>query len=103
MTLSADLLKDGTKHLSGLEQAVLRNIEAVSQLADKTRTSMGPNGNNTWICAYLHVKGMNKMVINHLDKLFVTHDSATILKELEVIHPAAKVVVMAAKSQEAEV
>lgn len=47
MTLSADLLKDGTKHLSGLEQAVLRNIEAVSQLADKTRTSMGPNGNNT--------------------------------------------------------
>jgi len=90
MTLSADLLKDGTKHLSGLEQAVLRNIEAVSQLADKTRTSMGPNG-------------MNKMVINHLDKLFVTHDSATILKELEVIHPAAKVVVMAAKSQEAEI
>eukprot|EP01105_Mastigella_eilhardi_P006320 TRINITY_DN17933_c0_g1_i1.p1 TRINITY_DN17933_c0_g1~~TRINITY_DN17933_c0_g1_i1.p1 ORF type:complete len:554 (-),score=168.38 TRINITY_DN17933_c0_g1_i1:47-1528(-) len=43
------------------------------------------------------------MVINHLEKLFVTSDAATIMKELEVIHPAAKMVVLAAKQQEAEV
>lgn len=43
------------------------------------------------------------MVINHLEKLFVTHDAATIMKELEVVHPAAKMVVMASQSQEQEV
>jgi T-complex protein 1 subunit theta len=46
--------------------------------------------------------GMNKMVVNHLGKLFVTHDTATITKELEVIHPAAKIIVMAAEAQEQE-
>jgi T-complex protein 1 subunit theta len=46
---------------------------------------------------------MNKMVINHLDKLFVTSDAATIVKELEVAHPAAKLVVLAAQAQEAEI
>lgn len=43
------------------------------------------------------------MVVNHLGKLFVTHDSATIMKELEVIHPAAKIVVLASEAQEQEV
>ena len=43
------------------------------------------------------------MVINHLDKLFVTSDAATIVKELEVAHPAAKLVVLAAQAQEAEI
>jgi T-complex protein 1 subunit theta len=49
---------------------------------------------------------MNKMVINHLKKLFVTNDAATIIRirrELEVVHPAAKMLVMASQSQEAEV
>lgn len=46
---------------------------------------------------------MNKLVINHLDKLFVTSDTGTIVGELEVAHPAAKMVVMAAKMQEQEV
>ena len=40
---------------------------------------------------------MKKMVINHLDKIFVTSDAATIMTELEVAHPAAKMVVMASK------
>jgi T-complex protein 1 subunit theta len=40
---------------------------------------------------------MKKMVINHLDKTFVTSDAATIMRELEVAHPAAKMVVMASK------
>lgn len=46
--------------------------------------------------------GRNKMVINHLDKLFVTSDAATIIRELEVVHPAGKVLVMASQQQEHE-
>lgn len=46
---------------------------------------------------------MNKMVVNHLQKLFVTSDAATILRELEVNHPAAKIVVKATQQQENEV
>lgn len=45
---------------------------------------------------------MNKMVINHLDKLFVTSDAATIIREVEVHHPAARMIAMAAKMQESE-
>ena len=40
------------------------------------------------------------MIINHLDKLFVTSDAATILRELEVEHPAAKMLVFASHQQE---
>ena len=46
---------------------------------------------------------MNKMVINHLEKLFVTCDAATIVNELEVQHPAARILVLAAKAQEQEI
>ena len=46
---------------------------------------------------------MFKLVINHLDKIFVTSDTATIVKEMEVVHPAAKLVVEAARKQEQEV
>jgi T-complex protein 1 subunit theta len=46
---------------------------------------------------------MNKMLINHLDKIFVTSDTATLLQELEVAHPAAKIMVMAAQMQESEI
>jgi len=45
---------------------------------------------------------MNKMVINYLEKLFVTSDAATILKETDVNHPAAKMIAQAAKMQENE-
>ena len=43
------------------------------------------------------------MLINHLDKIFVTSDTATLLKELEVAHPAAKIMTMAAQMQESEI
>ncbi|XP_076163413.1 chaperonin containing TCP1 subunit 8 isoform X2 [Ptiloglossa arizonensis] len=46
---------------------------------------------------------MNKMVINHIEKLFITNDAATIINELEVEHPAVKLLVLASKMQEAEV
>lgn len=84
-----NLMKAGTQTLTGLDQAVLRNIEACCKLSDITRTSLGPNG-------------MNKLIINHLDKIFVTNDAATIIREMEIDHPAAKMVVMAAAMQEAE-
>ena len=45
---------------------------------------------------------MNKMVINNLDKLFVTSDAATIIREVEVHHPAARMIAAAAKMQESE-
>jgi len=85
-----DLLKDGHKHFSGVDEAVLKNIEACKGLSTITRTSIGPNG-------------MNKMVVNHLGKLFLTNDAATIVKEMEVVHPAAKLVALAAHSQEEEI
>lgn len=84
------MLKEGHKHLSGLEEAVLKNIDACKELSAITRTSLGPNG-------------MNKMVINHLDKLFVTNDAATIVNELEVQHPAAKILVLAGRAQQEEI
>ncbi|XP_059463337.1 T-complex protein 1 subunit theta [Corylus avellana] len=84
------MLKEGHKHLSGLDEAVIKNIDACKQLSAITRTSLGPNG-------------MNKMVINHLDKLFVTNDAATIVNELEVQHPAARILVLASKAQQEEI
>jgi len=86
----SDLLKEGTKHLTGVSEATLQNITAVQDLSKITRTSLGPNG-------------MNKMVVNHLEKLFVTSDAAAIVRELDVIHPAARLTVLAQQMQEQEV
>lgn len=47
--------------------------------------------------------GRNKLIINHLGRMFVTSDAATIIREIEVVHPAAKLLVMASQAQEAEV
>jgi T-complex protein 1 subunit theta len=67
----SNLLKEGHKHFGGLEEAIVKNINACREISNITRTSLGPNG-------------MKKMVINHLEKVFVTSDAATIMKELEV-------------------
>jgi len=84
------MMKDGARFFSGLEEAVIRNIDACKEFAETVQTCYGPNG-------------MNKMVINHLDKLFVTNDAATIMRELEVEHPAAKMLILGAQMQEKEV
>ena len=47
--------------------------------------------------------GMNKLVVNHLEKLYITSDAATIVDELEVVHPAAKMLARAAQMQVQEV
>jgi len=78
------------QYFSGLEETVYRNINACKQFAQTVRTAYGPNG-------------MNKMVINHLEKLFVTSDAATIIRELEVEHPAAKLMISASQMQEQEI
>lgn len=82
-------LKSGSTHYSGMHAVTLRNIEACQNLSKIVRTSMGPNG-------------MNKIVVNHLEKLFISKDTSTIMKELEVIHPAAKIIVLATQAQEQE-
>uniref|UniRef100_A0A5K3FR08 T-complex protein 1 subunit theta n=2 Tax=Mesocestoides corti TaxID=53468 RepID=A0A5K3FR08_MESCO len=83
------MLKDGTRHFEGLEEAVYRNIEACVAIAKTTRSTYGPSG-------------QNKIVINHIGKQFVTNDAATILRELEVQHPAAKMIILATQQQEQE-
>lgn len=83
------MLKEGTKTFEGVDEAVIRNIDAATQIASIVSSSTGPNG-------------MKKLVVNHLDKILVTADTATILKELEVQHPAAKLLVLAATMQEQE-
>jgi len=86
----ASMMKDGARFYSGLEEAVFRNIGACKEFAETVQSCYGPNG-------------MNKMVINHLEKLFVTNDAATIIRELEVEHPAAKLMILGSQMQETEV
>lgn len=83
------MLKKGHRAMEGLEGATLRNVEACREISTITRTSLGPNG-------------MNKLVVNHLGKIIVTSDCATIVKTLEVEHPAAKMLQLAAEAQDFE-
>ncbi|CAG0922118.1 unnamed protein product [Notodromas monacha] len=86
----ASMLKEGSKFFAGIEEAVIRNIEACKEFTNTVKTAYGPNG-------------MNKIIINHFGKLFLTSDCGTIVRELEVNHPAAKMIVQASTMQEQEV
>lgn len=86
----AQMMKDGARMFSGLEEAVYRNISACKEFSKTVMSAYGPNG-------------MNKMVINFIEKQFVTSDAGTIMRELDVEHPAAKLMVMSSQMQEAEV
>lgn len=83
------LFKQGYQNYESEDGAVIRNIEACRAIAQTVQTSLGPYGRN-------------KIVINHLQKMILTSDAASILKELDVVHPAAKLIVMASQQQEAE-
>ena len=83
------MLKDGHTSTTGLEGATLRNIAAAKQLTQIITTSLGPNG-------------MNKLVVDHLEKITVTSDCATIVNQLEIEHPAAKMLSLGAKMQDEE-
>uniref|UniRef100_A0A8C9LB23 T-complex protein 1 subunit theta n=1 Tax=Pavo cristatus TaxID=9049 RepID=A0A8C9LB23_PAVCR len=84
----AQMLKEGAKHYSGLEEAVYRNIQACKELAQTTRTAYGPNGKPHW----------QSYLIKQLQK--IDNDVRLLLK---VQHPAAKMLVMASHMQEQEV
>ena len=83
------LLKDGASQTKGRE-AQRNNISAAKIIADIVRTSLGP-------------RGMDKMLVDSLGDMTITNDGATILKEIDVQHPAAKMLVEIAKSTDNEV
>mmetsp|Transcript_25842 Transcript_25842/g.40082 ORF Transcript_25842/g.40082 Transcript_25842/m.40082 type:complete len:544 (+) Transcript_25842:139-1770(+) len=83
------MLKSGHRHMEGVDGVTLRNIEAAKGLSSIVASSLGPNG-------------MNKLVVNHLGKIIVTSDCATIVKELEIEHPAARMLQLAAEMQDSE-
>jgi len=61
---------------------MLKNIEACKKISDMIKTSLGPNGIQTIPSILIFFKGMKKMIVNHLEKIFVTSDAATILTEV---------------------
>ncbi|AWR94993.1 thermosome subunit alpha [Acidianus brierleyi] len=83
------LFKEGTSRNSGRD-ALKNNILAARTLAEMLRSSLGP-------------KGLDKMLIDSFGDVTITNDGATIVKEMEIQHPAAKLLVEAAKAQDSEV
>ena len=80
------ILKEGTSRRRGRE-AQRNNIMAARIVAEVLRSTLGP-------------RGMDKMLIDSLGDITITNDGATILDEIEVEHPAAKMMVEAAKTQD---
>ena len=83
------VLKEGTSRRRGKE-AQKNNIMAAKIIAQAVRSSIGP-------------KGMDKMLVDSMGDVTITSDGATILKEMEVEHPAAKMMVEISKTQDDEV
>jgi len=83
------ILKEGSSRSRGKE-AQKNNIMAAKIVAGAVRSSMGP-------------KGMDKMLVDSMGDVTITSDGHTILKEIEVEHPAAKMMVEVAKTQDDEV
>lgn len=80
------ILKEGTTRNRGKE-AQRNNIMAAKVIAEVLKTTLGP-------------RGMDKMLIDSLGDITITNDGATILKDIEVEHPAAKMMVEIAKTQD---
>src|SRR6266705_3533771 len=83
------ILKEGTKENKGRE-AQRNNIAAAKQVASMVKSCLGP-------------RGMDKMLVSSIGDATITNDGATILKEMDVEHPAAKMMVEIAKSVDNEV
>ncbi|OYT51005.1 MAG: thermosome subunit, partial [Desulfurococcales archaeon ex4484_217_2] len=83
------VLKEGTQRTTGRD-ALRANILAARILSESLRTSLGP-------------RGLDKMLVDSFGDVTITNDGATIVKEMEVQHPAAKLLVEVAKAQDAEV
>jgi archaeal chaperonin len=83
------ILKEGTQRSTG-KDAQRNNILAAKVVAQTVRTTLGP-------------RGMDKMLVSSIGDVIITNDGATIMKELDVQHPAAKMLVEVAKTQDNEV
>lgn len=83
------ILKEGSKRTRGRD-AQSNNIMAAKAVAEAVRTTLGP-------------KGMDKMLVDSMGDVVITNDGATILKEMDIEHPAAKMVVEVAKTQDEQV
>ncbi|MGB9884513.1 MAG: thermosome subunit beta [Methanomassiliicoccales archaeon] len=82
------ILKEGTKRERGRD-AQYNNIMAARAVADAVRSSLGP-------------RGMDKMLVDSMGDVVITNDGVTILKEMDVQHPAAKMLVEVSKAQDEE-
>jgi len=82
------VLKEGTTRERG-KGAQYNNIEAALAISDAVRSTLGP-------------KGMDKMLVDSMGDVTITNDGVTILKEVDVEHPAAKMIVEVAKTQDNE-
>src|ERR1035441_489239 len=80
------ILKEGTTRSRGKE-AQRNNIMAARVIGEVLKTTLGP-------------RGMDKMLIDSLGDITITNDGAAILKEIDVEHPAAKMMVEIAKTQD---
>ena len=83
------VLKEGSKQSRG-KDAQRNNIAAAKLVAEIISTSLGP-------------RGMDKMLVDSIGDITITNDGATILKEIDVQHPAAKMMVEVAKATDSEV
>ena len=82
------VLKEGTRRDRG-KGAQFNNIAAAKAVADAVRSTLGP-------------RGMDKMLVDSLGDVVITNDGVTILKEIDIEHPAAKMLVEVAKTQDEE-
>src|SRR5512136_1838277 len=83
------ILKEGTGRSTG-KDAQRNNIMAAKVVAETVASSLGP-------------RGMDKMLVSGIGDIIITNDGATIMKELDIQHPAAKMLVEVAKTQDDEV
>lgn len=83
------VLKEGSKQSRGRD-AQKNNINAAKLIAEIISSSLGP-------------RGMDKMLVDSIGDITITNDGATILKEIDVQHPAAKMMVEVAKATDSEV
>ncbi len=83
------ILREGATRNRG-QEAQNNNFAAARAVAAAVRSTLGP-------------KGMDKMLIDSMGDITITNDGVTILKEMDIEHPAAKMMVEIAKTQDAEV
>ena len=83
------ILREGSQRTTG-KDAQRNNILAAKVITETIKTTLGP-------------QGMDKMLVSGMGDVVITNDGATIMKELDVQHPAAKMLVEVAKSQDSEV